>query len=114
MPYFEVKTSVNVSEKTKEELYHELGRIIELVPGKSECWVMAQIQDNSSMCFAGDCSQPAAAVVLKTFGQLEAAHYELLTREICSRIGAMLGVDPKRIYVTYEPVTQWGWDGANF
>lgn len=114
MPYFEVKTSVGLDAECKEKLYHELGRIIELVPGKSESWVMVQLQDNSAMCFAGESGQPTAAVVLKTFGQLEEKYYDLLTQEICTRVGALLGVDPKRLYVTYEPITRWGWDGANF
>lgn len=114
MPYFEVNTSVTLDAECREALYHELGRIIELVPGKSESWVMVHVMDQSPMCFAGESGQPTAAVVLKTFGQLEDKYYDLLTREICTRIGSMLGVDPKRLYVTYEPITHWGWDGANF
>jgi len=114
MPYFEIKTSVSVDAERREALYHQLGKIIELVPGKSESWLMVQVTDQSAMCFAGDSSLPAAAVVLKTFGLLEDKYYDLLTGEICSRIGSLLGVDPKRLYVTYEPITHWGWDGANF
>jgi phenylpyruvate tautomerase PptA (4-oxalocrotonate tautomerase family) len=114
MPYFEIKTSVKLDAERKEKICHELGRIIELVPGKSESWVMVQLQDGSDMCFAGDSTQPVAAVVLKTFGELESKYYDILSQEICQYIGKLLEVDPKRMYVTYEPVIHWGWNSTNF
>lgn len=114
MPYFDVKTTTSLNAETKENLYHELARIIELVPGKSESWVMVNLADQAQMCFAGISAEPAAAVVLKTFGELEGQYYDLLTKEICSRISPMIGVQPDRLYVTYEPITHWGWNGENF
>lgn len=114
MPYFEVQTSTKVKEENRETLYHELGKIIEFVPGKSESWVMVHLEDEAKMSFAGDGKEPAACVVVKTFGELENQYYDTLTHEICKSISGMLGVDPKRLYVTYESINHWGWDGANF
>lgn len=114
MPYFEVQTSASVMPETRDKLCRELGRIIELVPGKSEQWLMVHVEDKASMSFAGNSADPAAAVILKSFGELKGEQYDMLTAELCKAINLILGIDPKRTYVIYEPINHWGWDGANF
>lgn len=114
MPYFEVQTSTCLKKETQDALYHELGRIMELVPGKSEQWVMVHLEENAKMCFSGNSQAPAAAIVVKTFHELEEQYYDLLTAELCKSAAQLLGVDSKRIYVIYEPISHWGWDSGNF
>ena len=114
MPYFEVQTSTRVPEEKRPALRHELARIIELIPGKSESWVMVHLEDGADMSFAGDGEAPAAMIVLKTFGELDGAQYDMLTRELCASMSERLGVPPDRLYVVYEPITHWGWNGGNF
>ena len=46
MPYFEVKTNA------------ELGRIVELIPGKSAGWVMTHLEDRTNLHFAGTPRSP--------------------------------------------------------
>lgn len=114
MPYFEVKTSLVLEKEKKEALYSELGRIIELIPGKSASWVMTVLEENAGIHFAGDSEQPAAMVLFRSLGDMEKTHYELLTAEICASISKLLGIGLDRIYVMYESITYWGWNGKNF
>ncbi len=114
MPYFEVQTTKKVKEEKRDELYHELARIIEMVPGKSESWVMVHLEDDAKMSFGGVSSEPAACINIKTFGELEDKYYDMLTAEICKSMSSFLEIDTKRVYVVYEPVKHWGWDGSNF
>lgn len=114
MPYFEVQTSAALPEEERAGLRRELARVIELVPGKSERWLMVHIEDGADMAFAGDASAPAAMVELKTFGELEAGLYDMLTRELCASLPPLLHVPADRLYVVYEPISRWGWNGGNF
>ena len=37
-----------------------------------------------------------------------------MTSQICSILGEKLDIPGKAIYVTYHPVSDWGWNGQNF
>ena len=43
MPYCEILTTTKVEKAEEMKLNHEVGRIIEQIPGKSERWVMTHI-----------------------------------------------------------------------
>ena len=45
MPYFDIATTQKLTDASKKQLQQEMGRIIELVPGKSERWLMVQLHD---------------------------------------------------------------------
>ena len=40
--------------------------------------------------------------------------YDRLTGQICSLLEAKLGIPGNAVYVTYHPVSDWGWNGKNF
>ena len=49
MPYCNIKTTVK-GEKDKEmELSHALAKVIGMIPGKTEDWVMTSIDDEAAM-----------------------------------------------------------------
>ena len=114
MPYCELKTTVKVSKTEKSELSHALAKVIELIPGKSERWVMSSISDNVAMTFSGTDNTPCAMLVIKTFGELLPEQYNLLTEKFCDLLHSFLKIPTSRTYVVYEPVSHWGWDCKNF
>lgn len=114
MPYCEIITTSKVEKAEEMKLNHEIARIIEQIPGKSERWVMTHIQDEARMAFAGTNEVPAAMIMVKTFGELTSEQYDMLTKSFCNTVARLLEVPSERLYVTYEPVTHWGWDSANF
>lgn len=114
MPYCEVITTKKVDRSCVAEYSHALAEIIEMVPGKSERWVMVHIEDEAKMAFAGADDEPAAMITLKTFGDLDSGQYDMLTREFCAAAERLLSVPADRVYVVYEPIVHWGWNGDNF
>ena len=114
MPYFEVKTNVSMDAEKKETVMHAMAKIIELIPGKSENWVMVNIEDDVFTSFSGKSEENAAMITVKTFGELEDSQYAMLTDEICNKVNELLDIDTKRIYIVYEPIKHWGWDHTNF
>ena len=47
MPFINVKTNINI--ENKDVIKEELGKLISILPGKSETWLMVDIEDNKNM-----------------------------------------------------------------
>lgn len=114
MPFINSKVSVGISQEQEIELKSRLGQAISLIPGKSESWLMTGFEDNYHLYFRGDNSQPMAFVEVKVFGQENPSAFEKLTAEITKIFGEVLGIAPDHIYIKYEAVANWGWNGGNF
>lgn len=114
MPYIDSKVSVTLTLDKENELKTRLGQAIALIPGKSESWLMTGFQDNYHLYFRGDNSQPTAFVEVKVFGKENPSAFDALTAEICKIFGDVLGIAADHIYIKYEAVANWGWNGSNF
>jgi phenylpyruvate tautomerase PptA (4-oxalocrotonate tautomerase family) len=114
MPYISTKTTVTVNQEKREVIKKKLGKAIELIPGKSESWLMLSFEDNNSMYFKGSNEKPLAFVEVKLFGKASPDAYGKLTGAITDILGEELSIKPDCIYVTYEEVSIWGWNGNNF
>lgn len=114
MPFIDSKVSVKMSETQEQEIKMRLGQAIALIPGKSESWLMTGFQDEYHLYFRGDNSQPTAFVEVKVYGGENPAAFDALTGKICEIFGDVLGIAADHIYVKYEAVSNWGWNGGNF
>ncbi len=113
MPYIEIKTNVSVTDDKIKTINALLGSEIELLPGKSEKWLMNCIAGESKMSFAGDPS-PCAIAEVSLFGKASADAYDALTASLCEKLSEALSVPTDRIYIKYEEVSTWGWNCENF
>ena len=114
MPFIDTKVSVTIDEEKERELKSRLGEAISLIPGKSESWLMTGFEDNYHLYFKGDNSKPTAFVEVKVFGSENPSAFDALTAKITEILGDVLGIEPDRIYIKYEAVSNWGWNGNNF
>lgn len=113
MPYIELKTNVKIEDGVKADLHRMFGREIELIPGKTEKWLMTAVEGEKSMSFAGS-DEPCVFVNVSIFGKASDEAYDALTASLCEKIGASLSIPADRIYVKYEEVFHWGWNSMNF
>lgn len=113
MPYIETTTSIAISGKKEQAIKERMGKAIELIPGKTEGWLMLSFRDNVSMYFKGE-DDPCAICQVKLFGSASEDTYEALTEALTDILNDELDLDPDRIYVTYEEIGVWGWNGGNF
>lgn len=114
MPYINTRTNIAVNPVKKEAIKKKLGKAIELLPGKSESWLMVSFDDNSVLYFKGSDENPLAFVEVKIFGKASDEAYNKLTKAITEILGDELHILPDCIYVKYEEVSHWGWNGSNF
>lgn len=114
MPFINSKVSVALSDEKEKELKARLGQAIALIPGKSESWLMTGFEDNYHLYFRGENQEPMAFVEVKVYGKENPSAFDALTAEICKIFGEVLGIKADHIYVKYEAVANWGWNGGNF
>ena len=113
MPYIDTTASVAISSRKEQAIKERMGKAIELIPGKSEDWLMLSFRDNRSMYFQGS-DEPCAICAVKIFGTASEEAYQKLTEALTDIMHEELNIEPERIYVTYEEVGVWGWNGGNF
>ncbi len=113
MPYIQTMTNVGISGRKEQTIKQRMGEAIELIPGKSESWLMLSFQDDAHMYFKGE-DEPCAICQVKIYGSASEDAYAALTSALTDILAEELEIDPARIYVAYQEIATWGWNGGNF
>ena len=113
MPYISVKTALKPEKNQVEAIKTAFGKAIEIIPGKTERWLMVSFETQDYLFFSGD-SMPAAMIEVSVFGKTKPEFYEKLTAKICDIIEKELEIPQEKIYVKYSETENWGWNGKNF
>lgn len=113
MPFIDNKISLPVSDEKKDIIKNALGQFVSTL-GKSEQWLMVGIDDNYDLWFSGEKMDKAAYVSVALYGSCASDAYDRLTGQICTLYQDVLGIPADRVYVSYHPVHDWGWNGNNF
>ena len=114
MPYINVKVSSSLNDEKIEQIKTSLGRAISLIPGKSEAYLMVNIEDNCHLYFKGNDSAPTAFTEVAIFGSADKGDCEKVTEEICNILSEIASVPPDRCYVKFEYSDKWGYNGFMF
>ena len=113
MPFIDTKTNVKITDDAKERLAKEFGKAIELIPGKSERWLMLNFSDECKMSFSGSFS-PCAISEVKVLGKADAESYQNLTKKLTEIFEQVLSIPSDRVFIKYDEYSLWGHNGANF
>lgn len=113
MPCIQIKTSVSIASEKENNIKSRLGKAIEVIPGKSENWLMVTVSGDEHVWFKGT-NKPAAFVDVSVYGREDARAFNALTAEICDILNDELNIPADRIYVKYSATAHWGWNGGNF
>ena len=114
MPFINSKVSIKTTEEQQMELKKRLGQAIAIIPGKSESWLMVNLEDDRKMYFRGDDSELVAFVCVNIYGSANERAFAKMTEEITKIYGEVLGVKPDHMYIKYAASMDWGWNGSNF
>tara|TARA_Y100000991_G_scaffold104579_1_gene78776 strand:- start:184 stop:516 length:333 start_codon:yes stop_codon:yes gene_type:complete len=109
MPFINISTSARVKDKTK--LLDEISILISSLTNKSKRFVMAKLEDNSSMFFEDE--SPCCFLQIKSIGSLNPSE---MSKHLCSFVYEKMGIPLNRIYISFEdvPPAMWGWNGTTF
>lgn len=113
MPYIEIKTNIDVSDKAVSLIEKVLGKDIETLPGKSEKWLMINVADNQRMCFGGS-GEPCLIALVDLYGKCDDKSLDSFTLRLTDLLCSELDIEKERIYVRYQFTDYWGYAGKNF
>ena len=114
MPFIGSKVTVKISPEKEKVIKERLGKAIELIPGKSETFLMVGFEDEYKLYFAGEKLEKGAFIEIKIFGKVSKDAFDKMTAAVCKIYEEELGIPQNKIYVKYEEVENWGWNGKNF
>lgn len=112
MPFIDCKLNVDITPAQEKTLKEELGKAISLIPGKSETWLMVNIQPNCALYFRGSKNSPTAMVSVTVYGNPNPNAFDALTARINTILSTTVGVEEN--YVSYGSTPYWGYNGSNF
>jgi phenylpyruvate tautomerase PptA (4-oxalocrotonate tautomerase family) len=113
MPYIETKTNVTITKEQEIALKTAFGKAIGIIPGKTEQWLMLGFSDSHRMWFAGE-DAPCVLLEVELLGSTTSEVYDALSAELTKIVSETLAVPPSGIYIKYEEIGHWGWNGGNF
>lgn len=110
MPYISVQTSAELSTVKAETLKAELGRLITIIPGKTEPDLMVDLAGSRTMYLDGKAA-PCAYIDLRVYTKTEPDAKKRFTRETFALIQRELNIPPANQYMTITEFDSWGYDG---
>ncbi|MBR1693731.1 MAG: hypothetical protein IJ711_13310 [Lachnospiraceae bacterium] len=108
MPFIKSKISIPLSKEQETELKTRMGQAIELIPGKSEEYLLLEFEDNCHLWLRGRNDEPIVYIEAAIFGNEPHYGYDSFTAEITHIFSELLHTKPENIYVKYEDITAWG------
>lgn len=111
MPFIKAKISCSVSQEQELKLKTGMGKAIELVPGKSEEYLLLEFEDMRRLWLRGKNDEPIAYIEAAIFGNESHYGYDVFTAEVTSLFSNVLSIRPDHIYIKYEDITAWGVQG---
>lgn len=113
MPFINTKTNITITPEQEVSIKSKFGKAITALE-KSESWLMLNFDDNCRLWFKGDNSKNYAIAEVSLFGSANESAYSKMTAEITEILSNELNISSDCIYVKYEEVENWGWNGSNF
>ena len=112
MPYINLKTNRPVTKEAADQFKADMGQAITSFPGKTEAWLMVGAEE-CHLYFKGS-DEPAAMVEVYVLGSVNSSASEDMTSVVCDSVSRIFDISPSRIYVRYQGIENWGWNGSNF
>ena len=113
MPYINARLTNTVSKEDEILLKEKLGQAITLL-GKGEAYLMVEISDQCRLYFGGKNDTDIAYFEVKLLGKARREQYEALTARICEIVQEQFGIPGDKVYVKFEEVDHWGFNGFMF
>ncbi len=110
MPVVKINTNAKLSSSQCIATKSKLGKLIELIPGKSEERLMVIIQDNQTMYFKG-VDDICMFVEVDFYKQVDISLKEVMVKEFSSFLELENIVEKAQVYFSFSEYENWGTNG---
>ena len=113
MPFINTKVTLPLSQEKKDVLKAGFGKAVSIM-GKPESYLMLGFEDSCDLYFAGKKLEKGAFVSVQVYGAVDPDESSRMTAELCRILKDELGIPGDCVYVAYQGIENWGWNGRNF
>lgn len=107
MPFIKIHTSCPISSEQELQIKTIIGKAIELVPGKTEKYLLLKFESDCHLWLRGKCDEPIAYIEAAIFGNEGHFGYEAFTKEVTRVLADVLQIPPDNIYIRYDDISSW-------
>ena len=108
MPFISVNVSNSLTKDQKDQIKSRLGKLIEILPSKSEKGLMVDVSDNHTLYYAGEEVKNAAFIDLRLYKESPFDEKGDFFRQTCDMLGEVAGIDVNSIYCNIFELSNWG------
>jgi phenylpyruvate tautomerase PptA (4-oxalocrotonate tautomerase family) len=112
MPYINVNVSVELDQAKKDAVKAELGRLIDILPGKSESVLMIELNGSKTMYFRGEQKPPCAFVEVRLYKESPMDAKKEFTAKVFEMLERLLGLKPEDVFLNILEMQNWGVGGS--
>ena len=111
MPYIAVNTTQKLSDAMKEKIKAELGRLITLIPTKTESGLLVDFSGDRTIYMAGK-NVDGAFIELRLLNKFELEPKKKFTEEVFEMLSRELGLKKENMYLNILEFSDWGAGGT--
>jgi len=111
MPYVAINAGLKISDAQKEKIKTELGRLISIIPTKSEAGLLVDFADSKTTYKAG-VGVPCAFIDVRIFRKAEFEPKKKFTEEVFELITRELGIKKEHMCLSITENECWGFAGS--
>lgn len=111
MPFIRVNVPIELNEAKKEAVKSELGKLVEILPGKSESVLMVELNGSKTMYFKGEKTQPCAFVEIRLYKESPMEAKKEFTGKVFEMLERVLGLKPGNVFINFMEFPNWGSGG---
>ena len=112
MPFIKVKASCPITNEQEVRIKSLMGKAIELVPGKSEEYLLLEFEEHCRLWLRGKNDKPIVYIEAAIFGNEAHYGYDAFTAEVTRIFAETLNVSPDHVYLKFEDIIAWGVQGT--
>jgi len=107
MPYILINTSLKLTAGQKEKVKSEFGRLMPIIPTKTEAGLLVDFSDGHTMYRAGE-EAPCAFIEIRLYGKAEMEPKKEYTKKVFEMLNKELGLEIPRMYLNISEHETWG------
>lgn len=111
MPYLALTIGQKLDAAQTQKLKEEFGRLITIIPGKSEADLIVHIHERDTVFMGGE-QTSCAYIDLRVYTKTTDEAKKRFTREACEFLRREFAIPLERQYLTISEHQNWGYDGA--
>jgi len=111
MPYIAVNTSLKLSDSQKEKIKSELGRLITIIPTKTEAGLYIEFSDSKTVYKAG-ANVSGVFIDLRLFKKSDYEPKKKFTEEIFEMFFREFGIKKENMCLNITEFENWGAGGS--